>query len=280
MRWVRRGITTLVGLIALAFAILYGGSAMLMQRAVDVALPRVKASTEPAAIAEGGRLAALTGCSRCHGVQAQGKIMSNVPYIGHIVAPSLPQVAAQATDGQLARAIRLGVGIDARPLYIMPSHSYNALADDDLSRIIGWIRTLPTSAFDVVGSTPVGVRGRFAILTGLLPDSVDPRKDQAKVRPLDIGRYFTALSCGQCHTLNGTGEAHDGLATAPPLTVAIRSYDSAALRALLRTGQGRGARRLTTMADASRAGLAQMSDGEIDAVHAYLAGLGSKRAGR
>ncbi len=44
MRWVRRGVTTLVGLIALAFAILFGGSALLMQRDVDAALPAIKAA--------------------------------------------------------------------------------------------------------------------------------------------------------------------------------------------------------------------------------------------
>lgn len=279
MRWVRRGTTTLVGLTALAFAILFGGSALLMQRDVDAPLPRIKAITDPAGIIEGGRLASITGCTRCHGSRAQGRTMSDVPYIGHIVAPALPQVAAQATDGQMARAIRMGVGIDARPLYIMPSHAYNALSDNDLARLLGWIRILPTTAFDVVGSTPVGVQGRFAILTGRLPDSVALRQGQPKVRPADIGRYFSQISCAQCHALSQSGPADAMQASAPPLAVAVRSYDSMALRTLLRTGQGRG-RSLPTMTEASRSGLAQLNDAEIDAIHAYLMALGSQRAGR
>ena len=279
MRWVRRGTTMLVGLMALAFAILFGGSAMLMQRDVDAALPRIKAITDPAGIIEGGRLAAVTGCTRCHGARAQGRIIPDVPYIGHIVAPSLPQVAAQATDGQMARAIRLGVGIDARPLYIMPSHAYNALSDDDLARLLGWIRTLPTTAFDVVGSTPVGVRGRFGILTGRLPDSVALHQGQPRARPADIGRYFAQLSCAQCHVLGHTAEIGALQADAPPLATAVWGYDSMAFRTLLRTGKGRR-HSLSTMAEASRTGLTQLNDAEIDAIHTYLVALRSRRAGK
>lgn len=279
MRWVRRGTTTIVGLIALAFAILFGGSALLMQRDVDAPLPRIKAITDPAGVIEGERLAAVTGCTRCHGARAQGRIMSDIPYIGQIVAPALPQVAAQATDGQMARAIRIGVGIDARPLYIMPSHAYNALSDDDLARILGWIRTLPTTAFDVVGSTPVGVQGRFAILTGQLTDSVALRLGQPKARPADIGRYFTRISCAQCHALGQAGKAEALQAGAPPLAIALRGYDNMAFRTLLRTGQGRG-RSLPTMTEASRSGLSQLSDAEIDAIRAYLVALGVERGGK
>jgi mono/diheme cytochrome c family protein len=278
MRWVRRGATTLVGLVVLVLAILFGGSALLISRDVDAALPAIKATTDPTGIAEGGRLAAITGCVRCHGNQGQGQVLAGVPFIGHIVAPSLPRVAAEATDGQMARAIRNGVGIDARPLFIMPSHALNQLSSDDTARLIGWIRTLPTSAFDVMGSTAVGVQGRFAILTGRLPDSVEPSQGQSKARPADIGRYFAQLSCGQCHALDRDETTGAGRAMAPALVRAAQAYDVARFRALLRTGKGRGGHALPVMTEASQSGMAQLSDLEIDAIHAYLVARGSKRA--
>lgn len=280
MRWVRRGITTLVGLTALAFAILFGGSALLMQRDVDAALPAVRAFTDPANILEGGRLAAVAGCGRCHGDTGQGRILDGVPFIGHIVAPSLSRVAAESTDGQMARAIRNGVGIDARPLFIMPSHAFNGLSDDDTARLIGWVRTLPTSAFDVIGSTSVSVQGRFAMLTNALPDSVDLASGQPRHRPADLGRYFARISCMQCHDLNRDETTGAGMRTAPALVRAVRAYDPAGLRGLLRSGTSQARRALPVMSDASRAGMGQLSDVEIDAIRAYLVAAGSQRAGK
>lgn len=280
MRWVRRGITTLVGLTALGFAILYGGSALLMQRDVDAVLPAIRAATDPASILEGGRLAAVTGCVRCHGDNGQGRVLDGVPFLGHIVAPSLSRVAAESTDSQIARAIRNGVGVDARPLFIMPGHAFNGLSDDDTSRLVGWIRTLPTSAFDVIGGTTVGVQGRFAMLTNSLPDSVDLTGGQPRHRPAELGRYFAQISCMQCHGLNRDETTGAGMRSAPALVRAVRAYDVGGLRTLLRTGTGRGGRALTGMTEASRAGLDQLSDVEIDAIRGYLVAAGSQRSGK
>jgi mono/diheme cytochrome c family protein len=207
-------------------------------------------------------------------------VLSGLPYIGHIVAPSLPRVAAEATDGQMARAIRNGVGIDARPMFIMPSRALNQLSSDDTARLVGWIRTLPTSAFDVMGSTAVGVQGRFAILTGQLPESVDLSKGRYKARPADIGGYFAQISCMQCHALGQDQTMGTGGTAAPALALAVQAYDAAGFLTLLRTGKGRSGQPLPVMAEASRSGMAQLSDTEIDAIRAYLVTEGGKRAGK
>jgi cytochrome c553 len=251
-----------------------------MQRDVDAALPAIKAATDPAAILEGGRLAAVTGCVRCHGDTGQGRTLDGVPFLGQIIAPSLSRVAAESTDGQMARAIRNGVGIDAWPLFIMPGHALSGLSDDDTARLIGWVRTLPTSAFDVIGSTSVGMQGRFAILTGSLPDSIDLAGGQPRHRPTDLGRYFARLSCMQCHALNRDETTGAGMRAAPGLVRAVRAYDLAGLRALLRSGMGRNGRALPGMTEASRAGMGQLTDMEIDAIRAYLVAAGSQRSGK
>ncbi len=275
MSWVRRAITALVGFTLLALAILYGGSGLLMRRDVDASLPPIKAASDPAGISEGARLAAVEGCTRCHGDRAQGQVITGLPHIGRIVAPSLPQVAAQATDGQIARAIRNGVGIDARPLFIMPSDAFNHLSNDDVARLIGWIRSMPTSAFDVVGTTAVGVRGRVAILTGSLPDSVTLAGGQPRQRPADAGRYFAQVSCGQCHALDHDRMTAAGSPAAPALARVAAAYDPVGLRTLLRTGVASGGRMAPTMRRASEAGLRMLSDAEIDAIRAYAVGTGA-----
>lgn len=273
MIWMRRGTTAFAGLLLVAIAILFGGSGLIMRRAIAAELPSIRAATDPASIAEGTRLAGILGCTRCHGGSGQGRVLENVPYLGQIIAPSLPQIAARATDGQLARAIRNGVGIDARPLFLMPSDAFNRLSNDDVARLMGWMRSLPTTAFDIVGTTPVGVRGRFAILTGRLPDSVALAEAQPTRRPADSGRYFVQVSCEACHAARqDRTSAVDG-SRAPALARGVASYDSIALRALLRTGLGHGDRVLPTMTQASQAGLGALSDGEIEAIRASVAGM-------
>jgi mono/diheme cytochrome c family protein len=267
-------------LVVIAAAILFGGSAALMRRSVDVALPTIKASTNPGDITEGGRLAAIQGCTRCHGDQGQGRMLTGTPHLGQIVAPSLSRVAAGATDGQMGRAIRNGVGVDARPLFVMPSRALNALADEDLARTLGWMRVLPTSAFDVIGSTAVGVRGRFAILTGSMPDSVDQGRQQPKRRPTDVGRYFTRLACQQCHALDHEETTGAGKVSAPALASAARAYDATAFRTLVRNGAASGGRTLPIMAGAAADGMDMLSDAEIEAMRLYLLGIGSQQAGK
>ncbi len=276
MSWVRRGLTSVILVIVLALAILFGGSALVMRRSVDADLPRIKALEDPVNIAEGARLAGIMGCTSCHGPMARGRLLDDVPGLGQIIAPSLPQVAAQATDEQIARAIRNGVGIDARPMFIMPSGAFNRLSNDDVARLIGWIRSLRTTAFDVVGRTPVGVRGRFAILTRQLPDSVALAGGQPLHRPADIGRYLAQASCGQCHALDKDQAVGKGQ-VAPALTRATAGYDSPALVALLRTGRATGNRAAPMMGEASPSGLGQLSDAEIGAIAAYLKAMAGQR---
>jgi mono/diheme cytochrome c family protein len=162
----------------------------------------------------------------------------------------------------------------------MPSHALNALAGDDLAGLLGWSRALPTSAFDVIGSTAVGVQGRFAILTGSMPDSVDQGRGQPKRRPADIGRYFTQIACQQCHALDHDGAIGVAAGSAPALVDAARAYDTMALRALVRTGNGRGNKVLPIMAEASGSGLDMLSDAEIEAIRVYLRSMGARRAGK
>lgn len=270
MVWVRRVVIAIILLGLLAAAILYAGSEMLIRRRIAADLPRIQAATSPADIAEGARLARIEGCLDCHGKDARGRVIFDQPQIARIMAPALARVAETASDEQIARAIRNGIGTDARPLFVMPTQALNRLSDQDVARLIGWMRTIPTTGFDKVDAKQVGPLGRIGLLIGQFQSSVNQAGGQPRHRPADTGRYLVETVCMECHLVDkprieaGTGTV------APPLAQVVAAYDPAALRTLLRTGKAAGNRELGLMSQISRGGLYALTDPEIDAIQAYL----------
>lgn len=270
MVWVRRVFITVIGFVLLAVAILYGGSELLIRRHIDADLPRIQAATSPADILEGARLARIEACLDCHGKDARGTVVFNDPQIARITAPALARVAESASDGQIARAIRNGVGIDARPLFVMPTQSLSRLSDQDIARIIGWMRTLHTSAFDRVDRKQVAPLGRLGLLTGLFQSSVTHAGGQPRLRPADTGHYLVETVCMACHLVDKEKPEVGTKNVAPPLAQVVAAYDPVALKTLLRTGKAAGNREVGLMSRISRAGLFALTDPEIDAIQTYL----------
>ena len=103
------------------------GATLFVWAAADVKLtesdpqPERLATPTPAQLADGPRQLRVLGCLSCHGDTLQGDLFIDEPGIAKIYAPNLTQVAAKASDQQLAQAIQQGIGHDNRPLLIMPS---------------------------------------------------------------------------------------------------------------------------------------------------------------
>lgn len=116
-------------------------------------------------------------------------------------APNLtPHHLASWTDGELARAIVFGQAKDGHGLFpYMPYFEYReALAKDDLSALVAWLRTLPA----VPGKAP-GPR-RFPmpgfVLDGL-PEARVLREKAPQPGAPEYGRYLTEIAgCMGCHT--------------------------------------------------------------------------------
>jgi cytochrome c553 len=270
MIWVQRAVRVGLFLVLLALAILYGGSSFLFSRHVSMDLPKIEAATDPADIAEGERLSRILGCQTCHGEGGRGKAMYDDFAIGRIVAPALVRVYQGATDGQIARAIRNGVGTDSRALYVMPTEAMNHLSDRDVARLIGWIHSLQPTMNDLVGKKQVGPVGRLGVLIGKFPSSVNAQGGQPRERPAEIGAYFTTVSCGQCHAPDHDRPAGTGDLVAPALAPLAAAYDPDAFKTLLRTGKAAGDRELPMMSEAARTGLSALSDAEIAAIQEWL----------
>jgi cytochrome c553 len=277
MRWIKRGLLALVALVVVLAAIVYGGSEWMIRKSHAVPLPQIAADRTPAGISEGARLAALMGCRGCHGPNGNGVLLADMPGVIHAVTPPLAPAAARYSDAELARLIHHGVKRDGSGVYLMPIDGHAHIADEDVARIIGWMRTLKPSAADRTDRLSIGPLGRVAMLAGKLKQQVIEQPMASARRPADVGRYVAESVCGDCHALTEPREAHDDGRRVPPLLEIAPAYDLASFRTLLRTGVGMSHRDLGLMSRVAKGELSNLTDAEIAALHAYLRGEAAKQ---
>ncbi|MDG2534844.1 c-type cytochrome [Sphingomonas sp. HITSZ_GF] len=276
MRWIVRGLAVLAGLVMLFVVILYAGSEWVLRRGHQVPQVAIAVPRDAASIAEGGRLAKIVMCRDCHAADGQGQVIVSDPMFGTIAPPPIAEMAAKLSDAELARLIRHGVKRDGSSTFTMPSHSLGRIADDDLGKIIAWVRTLKPGPKDSKVRSSYGPIGRFLLLTGTLPAMANPANVSTATRPADTGRYYVNVACLACHKLHEAGTMEDGTTKVPALAPMAASYDPAAFARLMRTGQGMSKRDLGLMGVVARNGFSAFTDGEIAAVQAYLKGEAEK----
>ncbi|NIJ19419.1 cytochrome c553 [Sphingomonas naasensis] len=269
MRWIVRGLTALAALLLLVVVVVYAGSEWVIRQGhavptVDIAVPK-----DAASLAEGARVARLASCRDCHGPNGEGKVLFEDPMLGRIAPPSLARAAATMTDAELARAIRHGVKKDGSSLFIMPIHAIGHLSDEDVGRVIAWIRTLRPGPKDTQATMSYGPIGRALILAGKLPAMATASTVSQPRRPADMGRYVVDFACTACHKLHQAGTMEDGSTRVPALAPVVAAYDPARLRKLLRTGVGTRPDH-GIMSVVARESFSVLTDGEIAAIQAYL----------
>lgn len=236
---------------------------------------KITLPADAAAIEEGRRLATFRGCNGCHGKRGEGTVLFDDPKIARIVAPNLTAAAKKYDDGQLAAIVRTGVRPDGRSMVVMPSQEYAHLTDDDLGRILAWMRSLPPTeglapAFDV------GPLGRVGIATGKLKvvaEEIRQGKEPAPAKAGSVeerGRYFARTTCAECHATDLHGKTTPAYVSTDLRVVA--AYDLEAFKTLLRKGVAAGGRELPFMGAASRNHLSAMNDEEVGALFTYLKG--------
>ena len=273
LRWVGIGFGSLVALLIVAAIAIFAWSQIILGRTYSAALetlPAVSAAEKAAA----PRLARVLGCLSCHGEGLKGKLMFDAPGVARVFAPNITEVAAKASDQQLAAAIRQGIGHDGRGLFIMPSPQYSRLTDRETAALVGWIRTLPRAQGQTRGLS-AGPIGRVGLVMGAFrpgPAGVAEYRTQA---PVGLGpehepaRHLAATACSECHGPALMGGSAGPDQRAPDLRVAA-GYDPGQFRALLWSGRPPDGRDLALMATVARADFSHLTDAEIDALHAYL----------
>ena len=241
----------------------------------------VAVATDPAEIAEGGRLAGYWGCVGCHDENAGGSVFFTTPFGDRLVAANLTRVVHEYTPEELERAIRHGVRRDGSSLVVMPSSMFADISDEDLGRVIGYLRSLPVVP-DSLPPTRLGLLARFFIVTrddaleapridpgaahGVSPDSLTPASGRADT--LALGRYLARTGCPECHGPDLRGFEED----TPDLRIAA-AYAPAAFLQFFRDGIALGGRELGLMSEIARYRGGRLTDPEVAALHAYLSTL-------
>jgi len=277
LKWMGLVVVVLVGVALLGFAYLYFASERELNRQYTLADDATfVVPTDSAEIAEGRRIAQLAGCMHCHGDNLAGTVVDDIPNLVRLVAPNISTVLPKYTDAQLATVLRKGVKPDGKTVLFMPSEMFRHLRDEDLARVIAYVRTQPVVSDGVNEKTQLRPIGRLIIANGdyqlaarvieslpMAASSFDAND------PVSRGRYLTMNFCSECH-----GQDLQGVApiNAPALAVA-KGYSLEQFTRLMQEGVGPGDRQFKLMTPTAKARFTEFTPDEVGAVHAYLQSL-------
>ncbi len=273
LRWAGIGLGALVALLVVAALVIVVWSEIVLRRSYAAApetLPRPTAAEAAGA----PRLARVLGCLSCHGEGLKGKLMFDAPGVARVFAPNITEIAAQASDQQLAAGIRQGIGHDGRALFVMPSPMYSRLDDRETAALVAWIRTLPRAQGQTEGLS-AGPIGRLGLVLGTFrpaPGLVEEYRTQAPIAlgtEHRAGLHLAATACSECHGPSLMGGSAGPDVKAPDLRL-VAGYDSAQFRTLMRTGRPPTGRDLGLMTTVAKDDFSHLTDAEIDALYAYL----------
>ncbi len=281
LRWIGRIVAGLVLLIVLALAGLYTVTGIATRKTYDFPDTGVRAATDSASLIRGRHLVEAIGkCQECHGADMGGEQWIDNPAFGRLAGANLTRGRGgigEASDADLERAIRHGVGRDRHPLIFMPADAFTAMTDADLSVMLGYIRTLRPVDRELPGPR-LGPVARALYLAGSLPllpvKLVDHSATRATPAPgvtVEYGGYLATIGgCRSCHGLALAGDANP---EAPDITVGrLARWTEADFFDAIRHGR----RPDGTVLDPEkmpwvRSGL--MTDDEIRAVWTYMRSL-------
>ena len=194
------------------------------------------------------------------------------PMIARIVAPNLTAAVKKFSDTELAVIIKNGVRPDGRSMLVMPSEVFVALTDEDLARVIAFLKSLPEveGPGPSISTGPIGrvglVVGKFKMVAQLIAETVSP--PEATNEEARYGRYLARTICAECHGTALRGASNPDFSSPDLRTVA--AYSPEAFAQLLRTGVAIGGRNVGVMSAQARNNLTHLTDPEIAALYSYL----------
>lgn len=251
--------------------------------------PSLTIAGTPGQVARGDYLVNLS-CIGCHsGVGANDMPTEQHPlsggwniaksegfgFVGDLVAENLTPGGKLATysDGELFRAIRHRVDKDGHLLAFMSLLPFGQLSDDDITAIIAYLRTLPSTTQTVPTGDRLGFVGAVMFGAGMFgtPEKVvEPVAALTPAITAEYGRYVATFGeCRGCHgpEVTGTPASAAGPAVPNPRPlVATLSADQ--FIAMMRSGvRPNGAPFPQTMPWKNAA---RMTDDDLRALYAYL----------
>ncbi len=271
-KWILKIVIGLLLLLGLICALIWIWSGYLLNQSYPPVNRPFVVDTENADLDEGKRLARITGCTGCHGENAEGAVMFDSPVFAKIVAPNLTEIVHRYSDRELEVAIRQGISPSGRGLIVMPSAYFSSMRDADLNNIIAYLRSAPKSSNDL-GTSSVRLIGRALVIKGDLHtqpqlQQYEPLPDKVSNSTFYEASYIAQLKCAECHGRDLKG-APFGLDVTPSL-VSVMGYSRDEFRQLMREGIAKGNREVGLMSEISRTHFSYFSDEEIDDLYRYL----------
>jgi mono/diheme cytochrome c family protein len=276
-KWMGIVVAGLAGLLLLGYAwIFFASERELARRFTHRDDAALVIPTDAVSIAEGQRIAQLAGCQHCHGENLSGALVDEIPNFIRLVASNASVALPAYSDTQLATILRKGVKPDGQSVKFMPSEMFRHLGDEDLARLIAWLRTVPATPNGVQEKTRLFIIGRALLAKGDFKTSARAIETlPPAVRtfdagdPVSHGRYLTGNYCTECHGQNLEGFAP---INSPALSV-VKGYSLEQFSHLMLHGVALGDRQLKLMSPTSKARFSRFTPQEIAAVHAYLQSL-------
>ena len=266
---------SLVALIVVALAIIYGVSEYKLTRTYDVPLTAITVPHDSVSIAEGKRLVGVYHCGSCHGTTFQGQEFLKVDMLATLIAPNITTTTPSYSDPELARVIRHAVKKDGYNAWMFASGMYTPITDADLGKMIGYLRTLKPVIGPDLGQNSYGPIGRALVVAGQFPimaEAIDHKTPQTlgqDTTQLGRGKYLTMTACSGCHggpELKGDGSDH---MKSPALIIAT-SYTKDQFRHFLETGEGNRKKDCGNMTLMVKGFFHNLTDRESDAIYAFL----------
>jgi mono/diheme cytochrome c family protein len=212
----------LVGLVILVALVVGGLSIYVASRqhlTFHVTMPAVAASNDSAVIERGRYVVRnLATCPVCHGdpkqyqrtlagedVPLSGGFEFSIPpgkFYPRNITPDQETGIGRFSDGQVARALRYGVGNDGRAL--LPFMEMQGLSDEDLVAVVSYLRS-QAPVRNVVPAHRYTLLGMIVKAT-VLANPVGPKSAPPRVNPhgatVENGRYLveSVANCWACHT--------------------------------------------------------------------------------
>lgn len=217
LKWIGIAMVALLGILMLIGLVGYIAGERRINRTYAVAAAPLTVPTDSADIEEGHRLTIIRGCIDCHGPDYGGSTLLEDPLIGHIYGANLTTGEGSATAGwsteDWSRAIRNGVTPDGRGVLMMPSYHYAGLSDEDLGRMIAFLRSVPP-VDRVQPKSSIGPVVRAMLVANRMPVPLISAEviDHNRAAPVSVpaeasvefGAYL-ATSCNGCHGENLAG---------------------------------------------------------------------------
>jgi len=216
LKWIGIVVGSVLALVVVAVGTVYALAGRRIAKQYEIAGAEIPLPTDSAALARGKTLSITRGCTGCHTPDLGGGTFIDVPVVAQLYAANLTSgtggVASHyKSSADWERAIRHGIAPDGRPLLFMPSHEFYYLGDDDLSKLVAYLRTV-APVDRTVGEQKVGPVGRGLFVAGLLPLVPAELVDHEAPRPVapapgvtpEYGKYLM-VTCTGCHgnTLSG-----------------------------------------------------------------------------